>query len=63
MPDAVFGRPAIAGERVVFGSRDGTLRGLSFDGKEIFRLEMGGPVMAPPLRTALSSMPYPFRGA
>ena len=46
--DAVFGRPAIAGERVVFGSRDGNLYGLTFDGKEVFRLSMGGPVMAPP---------------
>jgi outer membrane protein assembly factor BamB len=48
VPDAVFGRPAIAGERVVFGSRDGNLYGLTFDGKEVFRIAMGGPVMAPP---------------
>jgi outer membrane protein assembly factor BamB len=46
--DAVFGRPVVAGERVVFGSRDGNLRGLTFDGKEAFRLPMGGPVMASP---------------
>jgi outer membrane protein assembly factor BamB len=48
VPDAVFGRPTIAGERVVFGCRDGWLRGLSFDGREVFRIDMGGPVMAPP---------------
>jgi outer membrane protein assembly factor BamB len=47
--DAVFGRPAIAGERVVFGSRDGNLYGLTFGGKEAFRVPMGGPVMAPPV--------------
>jgi outer membrane protein assembly factor BamB len=46
--DAVFGRPAVGGDRVVFGSRDGALYGLSFDGKELFRLPMGGPVMASP---------------
>lgn len=47
--DAVFGRPAVVGERVVFGSRDGNLYGLTFDGKEAFRIPMGGPVMAPPV--------------
>jgi outer membrane protein assembly factor BamB len=47
VPDAVFGRPAIAGDRVVFGSRDGYLRGISFDGKEVFGVDLRGPVMAP----------------
>src|SRR5262249_14125326 len=50
--DAVFGRPAVAGHRVVFGSRDGNLYGLSFDGKELFRVPMGGPVMASPTAVA-----------
>ena len=49
VPDAVFGRPAVVGERVVFGSRDGSLHGLNLDGKEVFRLPMDGPVMAPPV--------------
>lgn len=48
VPDAVFGRPTIAGNRVIFGSRDGHLRGLTFDGKEVFCLDLGGAVMAPP---------------
>lgn len=46
--DAVFGRPVVVGDRVVFGSRDGHLYGLSFDGKEHFRRALGGPVMASP---------------
>lgn len=46
--DAVFGRPAIAAHRIVCGSRDGNLYGLTFEGKEAFRLPMGGPLMAPP---------------
>ena len=54
--DAVFGRPTIAAGRVIFGSRDGHLRGLSFDGKEIFCLDLGGPVMAPP--TAAGDLVY-----
>ena len=40
VPDAVFGRPAVASGRVVFGSRDGNLYGLTFDGKEAFRIAM-----------------------
>lgn len=44
--DAVFGRPVVVGDRVVFGSRDGNLYGVSFAGHEVFRLPMGGPVMA-----------------
>jgi outer membrane protein assembly factor BamB len=44
--DAVFGRPVAVGETVVFGSRDGNLYGVSFEGREVFRLPMGGPVMA-----------------
>jgi outer membrane protein assembly factor BamB len=46
LPDAVFAQPVVVGERVVFGCRDGNLYGLSFDGKEGFRVSMGGPVMA-----------------
>jgi outer membrane protein assembly factor BamB len=49
VPDAVFGRPALAADRVVFGSRDGALHGLTFEGKAVFRVDMGGPVMAPPV--------------
>lgn len=44
--DAVFGRPAIAAERVVFGSRDGNLYGLTENGIEIYRISMVGPVVA-----------------
>jgi outer membrane protein assembly factor BamB len=46
--DAVFGRPAVVGDRVVFGARDGNLYGVSFEGKELFRVALGGPVMASP---------------
>lgn len=46
--DAVFGRPVVLGDRVVVGSRDGHLYGVSLDGKELFRLAVGGPVMASP---------------
>jgi outer membrane protein assembly factor BamB len=49
VPDAVFGRPTIAANRVVFGSRDGYLRGISFAGEEIFRIDLAGPVMASPV--------------
>ena len=49
VPDAVFGRPVIVAGRVVFGSRDENLYGVSFDGKELFRVAMGGPVLAPPV--------------
>lgn len=44
--DAVFGRPAVVGDRVVFGSRDGNLYVLSLEGQELFRLPMGGAVVA-----------------
>ena len=44
--DAVFGRPAVVGERVVFGSRDGNVYGVEPDGREAFRMPMGGPVVA-----------------
>ncbi len=44
--DAVFGRPAIVDDRVVFGSRDGNLYGLALDGTEIFRVPMEAPVVA-----------------
>lgn len=44
--DAVFGRPAVVGSRVVFGSRDGHLYGLTLDGRPVWKVPMGGPVMA-----------------
>jgi outer membrane protein assembly factor BamB len=44
--DAVFGRPAVLNDRIVFGSRDGHVYGVSFDGRELFRVAMGGPVIA-----------------
>lgn len=46
--DAVFCRPAVLGDRVVFGSRDGNVYGLNLEGREIYRIPMGGPVMASP---------------
>lgn len=46
--DAVFGRPLVVGDRVVFGSRDGNLYGVALDGTERFRVAMGGPVVASP---------------
>jgi outer membrane protein assembly factor BamB len=44
--DGVFGRPTATADRVVFGSRDGNLYGVSLEGRELFRLTMGGPVVA-----------------
>lgn len=44
--NAVFGRPAVAGDRVVFGSRDGHVYGVGPDGREAFRVAVGGPVVA-----------------
>lgn len=44
--DAVFAHPVVVGDKVIFGSRDGNLYGLSFDGQERFRIPLGGPVMA-----------------
>lgn len=44
--DAVFGRPVVGGGRVVFGSRDGHLYGVSPDGQTSWKRAMGGPVMA-----------------
>ena len=44
--DAVFGRPTVVGERVIFGSRDGHLYGVGPDGREAFRVSVGGPVVA-----------------
>jgi len=44
--DAVFGRPAVAGGNIIFGSRDGNVYGVGPDGREVFRLPMGGPVVA-----------------
>lgn len=46
--DAIFSRPVVTENRVIFGSRDGNLYGLSLDGKEMFRVPFGSPVMAPP---------------
>jgi len=43
---AVFGQPGIFGDRVLFGSRDGYVYGVSPDGHEAFRVTMGGPVVA-----------------
>lgn len=47
--DAVFGRPVVLPDRVLFGSRDGHLHGVSLDGRELFRVPMGGPVIASPV--------------
>ena len=44
--DAVFGRPALIGDRVIFGSRDGNVYGVDSDGREAFRVSTGGPVTA-----------------
>jgi outer membrane protein assembly factor BamB len=44
--DAVFGRPVAGDKRLVFGSRDGNLYGVTGDGAEGFRVPMGGPVVA-----------------
>jgi outer membrane protein assembly factor BamB len=44
--NAVFGRPTVIGDRVIVGSRDGNLYGLTPDGREAFRVPMGGPVVA-----------------
>lgn len=46
LSDAVFAQPVLVQDRIVFGCRDGNLYGVSFDGKEVFRVAMGGPVMA-----------------
>jgi outer membrane protein assembly factor BamB len=50
VPDAVFTQPVILNDRVVFGSRDGHLYGVSFGGTEVFRVHLGGPVMASPVQ-------------
>lgn len=44
--DAVFGQPAVVGDCIGFGSRDGHLYGVDPDGREVFRRPMGGPVGA-----------------
>lgn len=47
--DAVFQRPSPDGDRVYFGSRDGHLYAVRQDsGDVIYKLPMGGPVIAPP---------------
>ncbi len=44
--DAVFGLPAITQDGVFFGSRDGNIYGLGFDGRERFRVDVGSPCVA-----------------
>jgi len=44
--DAVFGRAVATDTRVLVGSRDGNLYGVTWDGREAFRVAMGGPVVA-----------------
>jgi outer membrane protein assembly factor BamB len=44
--NAVFGRPTVVADRIVFGSRDGNLYALTTDGNEAYRVAMGGPVVA-----------------
>lgn len=44
LSDGVFGRPAIAGGCVYFGTRNGPCYCVGRDGKERWRRELGGPV-------------------
>ncbi|MBX9627107.1 MAG: PQQ-binding-like beta-propeller repeat protein [Gemmataceae bacterium] len=46
--DAVFGRVLVSDGRVLFGSRDGNLYAVGPDGREAWRLPMGGPVVGGP---------------
>ena len=46
VPDAIFGKPVVVGERVLFGSRDGIVYGASFDGQVQYRIPLGSPVIA-----------------
>ena len=47
--DAVFQQPTLDGDRVYFGSRDGHLYAVRQDsGEVVYKLPMGGPVIAPP---------------
>ncbi len=47
--DAVFQQPTVDGDRVYFGSRDGNLYAVRADtGGLVYRVPMGGPVVAPP---------------
>lgn len=46
--DAVFGRPAVVGDRVVVGSRDGRVYGVAADGAVAFTAPAGGPVVGGP---------------
>jgi outer membrane protein assembly factor BamB len=47
--DAVFQQPTVDGDRVHFGSRDGNLYAVRADtGELVYRVPMGGPVIAPP---------------
>jgi outer membrane protein assembly factor BamB len=43
---AVFGKPAVVGDRIIFGSRDGNLHCVDPFGREAYRFPMGGPVAA-----------------
>jgi eukaryotic-like serine/threonine-protein kinase len=44
--DSVFGQPTVVGDHIVLGSRDGNLYAVSAEGLELFRVPMGGPVVA-----------------
>lgn len=48
-PDAVFQRPAVSGDRVIFGCRDGTLSAVTLTkGELLWQVSLGAPVIAPP---------------
>ena len=49
--DAVFAHPVVVADRVVFGSRDGHLHGVTPEGAAVFRVPLGGPVMAAPAKS------------
>jgi outer membrane protein assembly factor BamB len=44
--NAIFGRPGVVGDRVVVGSRDGNVYGVTLGGEEAYLIPMGGPVVA-----------------
>jgi outer membrane protein assembly factor BamB len=49
LPDAIFGQPLIASGRVLAPCRDGNVYGLSTEGRELYRIALGGPVIASPI--------------
>jgi outer membrane protein assembly factor BamB len=49
LPDAVFGKPLVVNNRIIVGSRDGSVRGFALDGTEHYRIDLGGPVIASPV--------------